>query len=251
MKVITIADGFGDSIAVPNWYPGFIKWPEIINFMTKGVELTNLARYGAGNEYILQCLRQHTVDTDIALVQWAIPNRLDLVLKHSSTFWEQQIATDVVYNNNIVNVGADRYWISSASNSPGVLEYHQKFISLRQHQLRSQLFIEHATLLLRQHNINYRFLLTDDSEYLQETVLDTSNWCWHQEFTGMNSFRKISKFSELDFELPQPISLIQFEFIKLFIMPNIDLQWRSVNEITAVENMLHRKYKEAILLKNL
>ena len=67
----------------------------------------------------------------------------------------------------------------------------------------------------------------------------------------MNSFRKISKFYELDFGLTQPISLIQFEFIKLFIMPNIDLQWRSVNEITAVENMLHRKYKEAILLKNL
>jgi hypothetical protein len=43
---------------------------------------------------------------------------------------------------------------------------------------------------------------------------------------------------------------VQFDFIRQHIMPELDLPWRSNNEISAVENMLHRKYKEAVALKN-
>jgi hypothetical protein len=249
MKLLTIADGFGDSVAVPPWYPGFIKWPRIIGLMTNGLEVTDLCRYGAGNEYMLQCLRQN-INHDLVLIQWAMPNRLDLVLAHPLNFWQQQIAEDKVYNNNVLTVGPDQYWISSASAAPGVQEYHKKFISLRQHQLRSQMFVEHAKLLLLQQGIDYRFLLTPDSEYLKESVTDTSKWCWHQPFKGMCSFRSVSKFADLDFGLTQPISLVQFDFIRQHIMPELDLPWRSNNEISAVENMLHRKYKEAVALKN-
>ena len=250
MKLLTVADGFGDSTAVPEWDPDFFKWPEIIKFMTKGLELTNLSRYGAGNEYILQCLRQHLTNKDTVLLQWAMPNRLDLVLSHQSNFWTEQIASDNLYNNNIVTLGTDQYWISSGSKTLGVQEYHQKFISMRQHQLRSQMFVEHAKLLLSQSDVDYRFLLTWDSEYLRESVTDTANWCWHKEFMGMHSFRTTSKFAELDFGITQPISLVQFDFIKQFIMPSIDLHWRNSREIDAVENMLHRKYKQATTNKN-
>jgi len=249
MKLFTAADGFGDSVVAPSWYPQFFKWPEIIKLMTKGVELENLSRYGAGNEYIVQCIR-NAKPADVALVQWAAPNRLDLILAHRSSFWTEQIAADATYNNNVLALNNDYYWLSSGSQLPGIKEYHQKFISMRQHQRRSQLFVEHAKLLFSSQGVNYRFLLTSDSDYLQETVADFGNWCWHEPFKGMDSFRKVSKFSELDFDLHQPISLIQFDFIKQFIIPNIDLQWRSTKEIDAVENMLHRKYKEAVIEKN-
>lgn len=248
MRLLTLADGFGDSNVMPAWYPCFFKWPEIIGFMTKGVDLVNMSRYGAGNEYLLQCLRHHK-ETDVALIQWAIPNRLDLVLSHTSDYWQQQIDSDLVYHNNIMNLAPDRYWLSSGSKVAGAQEYHQKFISLRQHQLRSQLFVEHATLLLLQHNIDYRFLLTWDSAYLQESVDNTNNWCWHEPFKGMHSFRHVSKFSSLDFDITQPISLIQFDFIKQFIMPGLNLPWRSNIEINAVENMLYRKHKDAVALR--
>ena len=108
MKLLTIADGFGDSSAVPLWYPNYIKWPEIIKLMTKGLSLTNLSKYGAGNEYIIQCLKNNLENKDSVLIQWAIPNRLDLVLSHDSDhtkFWQTQIASDPVYYNNIVQVG--------------------------------------------------------------------------------------------------------------------------------------------------
>jgi hypothetical protein len=247
MNLLTIADGFGDSVAVPHWYPDYIKWPEIIKLMTRGVTLQNLSRYGAGNEYIIQCLRQNLVKSDAVLIQWASPNRLDLVLSHNphyQEFWNQQIKDDRVYNNNVVQIGEIPIWITSASTSIGVREYHEKFISRQQHQLRSQLYIDYATLLLK--DKKHGFLLTKNSEYLNSTVMDQSNWHWHEQFHGMCEFRRVSKYADLDLEITQPIPLIQFDFIRQFIQPKFDLPWRSERDIQAVEAMLYRKYKESI-----
>ena len=247
IKLLTIADGFGDSTAVPAWYPDYIKWPEILKLMTRGVELHNLSRYGAGNEYILQCLRSNLTEKDAVLVQWAVPTRLDLVLDHDSEyteFWNQQIANDPVYHNNTVSLGAEKIWISSGSQSVGVREYHKKFISERQHQIRSQMYVDYATLLLGQ--VQHGFLLTRASEYLSETVTDHSSWHWHKQFHGMCEFRQDSKYVALELGLVQPTPLVQFDFIRQFIQPRFDLPWRNENEIHAVENMLYRKYQEAI-----
>jgi hypothetical protein len=247
MNLLTIADGFGDSIAVPSWYPDYVKWPEIIKSMTRGVALQNLSRYGAGNEYIIQCLRQHLVNSDAVLIQWAIPDRLDLVLSHNpqyNEFWNQQIKDDPVYNNNVVQVGEIPMWISSASTSPGIREYHKKFIGSQQHRLRSQLYIDYATLLLK--DKKHGFLLTKNSEYLNSTVTAQSNWYWHEPFHGMCEFRHVSKYADLDLGMIQPIPLIHFDFVRQFIQPKFDLPWRSEGDIQAVEDMLYRKYKESI-----
>ena len=56
MKLLTLADGYGDSIAVPAWYPKFWKWPKIIKLMTKGVDVVDHSRYGAGNEFMVNQL---------------------------------------------------------------------------------------------------------------------------------------------------------------------------------------------------
>jgi hypothetical protein len=245
MNLLTIADGFGDSEAVPDWYPAYVKWPEIIQLMTKGVTLHNLSKFGAGNEYIIHALKQNLLNKDAILIQWAIPNRLDLILDVSSEhkkFWDEQISADPVYNNNLVQVGSDQMWISSGSQA--IQEYHKKYISLRQHQLRSQLFIDYATLLLQ--NTNYGFLLTKSSQYLTQTVHDRSRWLCHDTFHGMCEFRHVSRYAELDLDVAQPIPLIQFDFIRQFIQPKFKLPWRSEREQQAVENMLFKKYQEAI-----
>jgi hypothetical protein len=247
VKLLTIADGFGDSRAVPAWYPDYIKWPEIIQLMTRGVDLYNLSRYGAGNEYIIQCLQNNLDEKDTVLIQWATPQRLDLVLSHNTEhteFWRQQIDTDPVYNNNVIQLGDDRIWITSASNAVGVQEYHKKYIGTRQHQIRSQLYVDYATLLLG--HTQHGFLLTNTSEYLRETVDNTNNWIWHDQFQGMCEFRHQSKYADLELGLVQPTPLVQFDFIRQFIQPVFDLPWRNEREILAVETMLYRKYKESI-----
>jgi len=247
MNLLTLADGFGDSIAVPPWYPRYVKWPELIKLMTKGVNLFNMARYGAGNEYIAQCLRNNYHDKNAVLIQWAQPNRLDLVMDHDqeeTQYWNQEIANDKVYNNNIVSIGNDKIWISSGSIGPRVKEYHKKFIGARQHQIRSQLFIDYAKLLLG--SVQHGFLLTKTSTYLSETVNDDRNWFWHKKFAGMCEFRFESMYSDLDLGLTQPIPLIHFDFIKQFIQPNFNLPWRNDRDIQAVENMLYKHYNESV-----
>jgi len=117
---------------------------------------------------------------------------------------------------------------------------------MSQHQLRSQLFIDYAKLLINQHQVNYRFMLTWDGWYLENTVADDINWSWHEPFKGMHGFRIHSKFSKLDLGITQPIPLIHYDFIKQFIMPCLDLPWRSDRELAAVESMLYRHYQESI-----
>ena len=198
MNLLTIADGFGDSVAVPPWYPDFIKWPEIIQLMTKGVNLLNLSRYGAGNEYITHCLKNHITDRDLILVQWAKPERLDLVLSHNdvfTNFWNNVIASDSMYHSNIVETALSKFWISSASKTEPVIEYHQKYISSNQHKLRSQIYIDYAKLLLDRCKIKHHFMLTQDSYYLRDNVDSSINWIWHSAWQGMDSFRRVSKYA--------------------------------------------------------
>lgn len=243
MRLLTLADGYGDSVAVPSWYPKYWKWPEIIKLMTKNVQLNNCSRYGAGNEFIINQLRENVNNADVVMIQWAQPNRLDLVLDHkNSSYWDQIIANDPVYHNNVVNCGDIKFWISSASNAPAVREYHQKYICYKQHQIRSQIFVDYAKLMLEQRGIDYRFMLVVNDEYLNTDA----KWICHEPFKGMHDFRHKSKYSELDLGVVQPIPLVMFDFIKQYIMPDIDLQWRNTREINAVENMLHRHYREAL-----
>jgi hypothetical protein len=247
MKLLTLADGYGDSIAVPQWYPKYWKWPKLIELMTKGLEIVNLSRYGAGNEFIVNQLKQNSNVADKAIIQWAQPNRLDLVLSHNdSKYWLDVIASDPVYYNNIVDCGNNKFWISSGSKTDPIKDYHQRFITLEQHRLRSQIFIEYAKMLLEAQKVDYRFMLVDNSEYLN---ID-ANWICHEPMKGMSDFKKKSNYANLDLGIVQPTPLVAFDFIKQFVMPSIDLNWRSNREINAVETMLHRHYQEAVKNRN-
>jgi hypothetical protein len=247
MRLLTLADGYGDSIAVPGWYPKYWKWPEIIKLMTKELELNNYSRYGAGNEFIVNQLKQNINSADVVIIQWAQPNRLDLVLAHNNpVFWNDVIASDPMYKDNVVSCGKYKFWISSASTTDEVQKYHHQYISVDQHQLRSQHYVEYAKLLLEQHSIDYRFMLVDNSEYLE---ID-ANWICHEPLKGMSDFKRKSKYSDLDLGIVQPTPLVAFDFIKQYVMPSIELTWRNSREIDAVENMLYRHYQEAIKTRN-
>ena len=246
MNLLTLADGFGDSVAVPNWYPTYYKWPKIIELMTHDLAVCDFSRYGAGNEYLVNVLKQHIASSDAVLLQWTIPNRLDLVLDASNQAWQEVISSDPVYHDNVVKLNNHDFWLSSSSKVTKVQDYHRTYISLSQHQLRSQLFIDYAKLLINQHQVNYRFMLTWDSLYLEDNVANDINWSWHTPFKGMHDFRYHSKFSELDLGITQPIPLIHYDFIKQFIMPYLNLPWRSERELAAVETMLYKHYQESI-----
>jgi hypothetical protein len=243
IKLLTLSDGFGDINAVPPWYPKYLKWPEIIRLMTKHTEIINFSRYGAGNEYLTNQLRLNVDQADVVLIQWAQPNRLDLVLSHQdNSYWPDTMADDPIYNNNIVTCGNDRVWLSSGSTVTPIKDYHARYISDRQHQMRSQIYIDYAKLLLEKQGKTYGFMLVEDADYISSDA----NWIWHKPWKGMTSFRHCSQYCNLELGITQPIPLVVFDFIKQFIMPTVDLSWRNTQEIDAVENMLYRHYQESI-----
>jgi len=247
MKLLTISDGYGDSVAVPSWYQKYWKWPEIIRLMTKGVSLNNCSRYGAGNEFMVNQLKNNIDSADVVIIQWAQPARLDLILEHQDPqFWKDVIASDRVYSNNVLQCGNNKFWISSESQTAAVREYHQQYICVKQHQMRSQIFVEYAKMLLEQRDINYRFMLVGNSNYLD---ID-ANWICHEPFKGMHEFKSKSKYSNLDLGIIQPTPLVAFDFINKYIMPSIDLPWRDNTELDAVENMLYQHYREALKNRN-
>ncbi len=79
MRLLTIADGYGDNQVGPLWYPKYWKWPKIIGLMTKGVDIVNRSKYGAGNEFMVAELKENIDSADKVIIQWAQPNRLDLL----------------------------------------------------------------------------------------------------------------------------------------------------------------------------
>ena len=242
MNLLTISDGYGDSDAVPKWYPKYWKWPKIIELMTKGVVVNNCSRYGAGNEFIVNQLKQNIISADAAIVQWAQPNRLDLVINQTNAvYWNAIVDSDPVYNNNIVDCGDDKFWISSASTVDAVQKYHQQ-ISRKQHQLRSQIFVEYAKLLIKHYQIDYRFMSVVNFKYLNVEA----NWICHEPFEGMDDFKKKSKYAELDLNITQPLPMVALDFIKQHVIPNFELSWRSNKEINALENVLYKHYLESI-----
>lgn len=245
LKILALADGFGDSQICPSWYPEFHKWPTILKLMTKDIEVIDFCRYGAGNEYMVSCLRHNYQVADLVFIQWAIPYRLDLILAHERPMldeWIAKINSDDVYKNNFQDIGQDRWWMSSGSTVDWVKDYRNKFISRRQHQTRSKIWAEYAHGLLK--SKKHGFLLAYDGEYLQDADIDPDVWVWHEPWKGMHDWRFHSHYSDLDLGVTQPIPLIQFDFIKEFIMPKFDLPWRSEREIQAVESMLVRKYNQ-------
>lgn len=248
MKILCLADGFGDSLACPSWYPDYYKWPRILGLMLRGVEIVDRSRYGAGNEYLAWCLRADHRSADMVLIQWAMPNRLDLLLGHhpeAKRAWLDKITLDPVYNHNIVTIAEDQWWLSSASQTDWVKHYHTNTISLAQHRARSIMIVEYAHRLLK--DKPHGFMLTPDSDYLADVDVDPSVWIWHQPWKGMSSWRLESQYRNLDLGLTQPIPLIHFDFVMKFIRPKYDLPWRSEVEIKAVESMLLRKYNKSIL----
>lgn len=249
-RLLTIADGFGDSGATPPWYRNFTKWPELIQMMAKNVELTNLSRYGAGNEYMVECLRANIDSADMVLFQWTHPYRLDLLLGHPDeiqSFWQDEISKDPVYNKNVLAVNKDRYWISSASKNEHVQEYHTRYISQLQHQRRTERQIEYATMLLEKKNKTFKFLLTYPLRFLKDMDINTSDWIWHKEYKSMEDFRSVSKYADLDLKTyVQPIPLIQFDFIRQHIMPRLNLEWNSTKELDDLETFLYTSHTEAM-----
>jgi hypothetical protein len=215
-RLLVISDGNGVDT-------DFVKWPTILKILTtKSLSTVNRSVIGASNEMmLLQLTEAVKEDIDYAIIQWSIPNRIDLV---GTSFWKQEAALDPVYNFNLIENNGQTWWVTSASKNAHVQQYHQKYINQWHSVLRTESYMLAAAELLKFHNIKFVFSLCYKFDFVNPytDILNSYPWVWHVPNFGISEFREHSKYRSLDKNLSQPHPLIGLEWINQVLKPGTD-----------------------------
>lgn len=131
---------FGDGYATGHIWP---EWPQILEAALPDYQHVNCAAVGAGAEWLVDQFVQQILNMAGATVifQWPQADRFDKLIEDES--WQTVADADPVYAFNQHN----SWWLSSASQQPPVLEYHQQFVQRHQHENRLknyQILVEHT-----------------------------------------------------------------------------------------------------------
>lgn len=203
----------------------FKKWPQYLQvLLRRSHHVINKSIIGASNEtiYLLLAEAITQIDIDYAIVQWSIPNRLDVVI---DSFWAGELEKDQKYGFNTTHHNNKKWWVTSASNNQNIQLYHKKYIDSWQAVQRSQSYMISAAELLKTNKIDFAFSLCYNFNFKDPVAnqLDTYPWIWHEKYQGISEFRHISKFKNFDKGLSQPHTLIQLDWIKNVLIPNTTL----------------------------
>ena len=215
-QLLIISDGNGADT-------DFVKWPTLVKMLTtKNLTVINQSIIGASNEMLLLRLSEADLNNiDYAIVQWTLPQRIDLV---TDEFWLEQAGADPVYSFNLVENNKKTWWVTSASNNLHVKQYHTQYIKEWHASLRTESYMLAAAELLKFHGIKFVFCLCYRFNFLEpySKVLTTYPWAWHSANCGINDFALHSKYQHLDKKLNQPHPLVALEWINQVLKPVAD-----------------------------
>jgi len=220
MKILCAGDGFGKGHI---WK----MWPQILENIC---EVDNVCQVGAGNEYIMNatidaCTKN---DYDFVIVQWAESKRLDIINKNQNNL-AKLILNDNVYKTKFSNINLSNklWWLSSASQTEFIKNYHEMYITKEQHYLRSIHQIKYIELFLKSKNIKFMFISTPNLDFMhldEHKILDFKVWAFHKKYKGMEDYAK--KYPEYKVNkdpatYKQPQTKIHKQFVKDVICPRL------------------------------
>lgn len=234
--LLTISDGNG----VDN---DFKKWPFYLKLLlSKTHTIINRSVVGASNEFMFMqlCEAVYNHDIDHAIIQWSIPNRVDIV---ADDFWKKQAQQDPVYHFNIVKNNEQTWWVTSRSENDYIQEYHNKYIKYWQALQRTQSYMMAAAELLKFKKIDFIFSLCYNYEFENpnKNILDSYPWLTCNNNKGYSDFRHISKFSKFDKNLAQPHTLINLDWINTVVKPNTSFVDYDERNYLSLEQTLIKK----------
>jgi hypothetical protein len=140
---------FGDGFATGHIWP---EWPQILQALLPDYQVINTAGIGAGAEFLVSGFVDRIPDMSSSTVifQWPGYQRFDKLVEDNS--WQDVIANDPVYYFNTVADCSDRkWWLSSASNTKEVQQYHARYVQKNQSLNRSRVYqtlVDHTALAL-------------------------------------------------------------------------------------------------------
>lgn len=131
---------FGDGFAAGHIWP---EWPQILQALLPDYCIINTSGIGAGTEFLVSGFVDYIPEmkNSTVIFQWPSPGRFDKLLQDDS--WQQIINNDSVYHFNVVADTKQRnWWLSSASQTSEVTDYHQLYIQSHQHVRRQEVYKE-------------------------------------------------------------------------------------------------------------
>jgi hypothetical protein len=187
---------FGDGYAQGHIWP---EWPQILQVLCPEYTVVPITGIGAGNEFLISQLLAQEVSNQKVIFQWAQHNRFDKLLQDHN--WQTLAESDPTYHFNFYKFNDQHWWLSSASNLPEIIKYHNFYIQKDQSLLRYQ-----------------------NQQTLIKTYLEFN--CADYYFTSkeiQEKFSRQSRFSNLRGIEIQPSPIVHFFFVIEILVPAINL----------------------------
>lgn len=195
------------------------RWPTLLKLLLNQThEVVNHSIAGASNETILfklaETLGEQTFDQ--AIIQWNGYRRVDLVI---NDFLQPHVSREEKYNRTTSINGKD-IWVTSGCKNSLISQYHSMIDNWHTKQ-RNQAFFLSAANILQQARVDFYFTLgySFDFEPPLNSFVDQLPWLWHEHHLGLDNFRQISEFKDLDLNLPQPHTLVHLDWIQSVLLP--------------------------------
>lgn len=187
---------FGDGFAHGNIWP---EWPQLLQALFPDYQVIILSGIGAGPEFLVSNFVEHLPYNNATVIfQWPQADRFDKIIQDEH--WANIVKNDSTYHFNTYRQNELQWWLSSASNSNEIVQYHQSYIQSIQAQHRLTVYQQLVKEILNKSQINYYFTTTKEQQ--------TYSRINHAEIRGV--------------EL-QPSPLSHFYFLTEQIMPAVNL----------------------------
>lgn len=198
---------FGDGFATGHIWP---EWPQLLQALFPDYQVKVLAGIGAGAEFLVSQFVDHMpYDDTIVIFQWPDANRFDKIIQ--DTQWKDIVDNDPVYHFNTYNVNNHEWWLSSASSSPLVKQYHQIYVQSAQSAHRLQVYQQLVKEILDKSCSKYLFITTPEQDRYSKTT--------HSEVRGNQV---------------QPSPLSHFYFLIEKIIPQLNLHSNLIDRLEQI-----------------
>jgi hypothetical protein len=243
-KILCVGDGFGKGHIWP-------MWPQLLEKILDNVQITNFSSVGAGNEFICNSVLSACKKNkfDMVLVQWAISKRLDIINNKENNI-SSIILYDKIYNKKYSNIKIDdrSWWLSSDSQLEYVKKYHQNYISIEQHKLRSINYIKLTELYLKQIQMkNFLFFSSNKLDFLNLPESECLDWTVWNEHLGKNSMAEYAEkhCSQYQTQEVQPHPMVHLKYLKEILLPKLHMKVKN-KKIEDITKQIEVNYKSVI-----
>lgn len=198
---------FGDGFATGHIWP---EWPQLLGALLPDYQVEVLAGIGAGAEFLVAQFVEHMpYDNTTVIFQWPIADRFDKIIQDDQ--WKNIVAADPVYHFNTHRLANHHWWLSSASSSSLVREYHQTYVQSAQSAHRLKVYQQLVKEILDKSRCKYLFITTPEQDQYSKIT--------HSEIRG----------NEV-----QPSTLSHFYFLIEKIIPQLNLHSKLINRLEQI-----------------